>query len=36
MIANNDIFYYDYDCLNKGLIEKYEIDLLDNIGDFFD
>ena len=31
MVANNDRFYYDYDCLNKMLIEKYEINILDNI-----
>ena len=31
MVKNNDRFYYDYDCLNKRLIEKYEIEILDNI-----
>ena len=31
IIENNDRFYYDYDCLNKLLIEKYEIQVLDNI-----
>lgn len=31
MIKNNDRFYYDYDCLNKELIEKYKIEILDNI-----
>jgi len=28
---NNDEFYYDYDCLNKTLINKYEILILENI-----
>ena len=31
MVRNNDRFYYDYDCLNKYLIEKYEIEIFDNI-----
>lgn len=31
MVKNNDRFYYDYDCLNKKLIEKYEIEIFDNI-----
>lgn len=31
MVKNNDRFYYDYDCLNKNLIEKYEIEIFDNI-----
>lgn len=31
IIKNNDRFYYDYDCLNKSLIEKYEIQVLENI-----
>ena len=31
MIKNNDRFYYDYDCLNKELIEEYKIEILDNI-----
>ena len=34
MVANNDRFYYDYDCLNKMLIEKYKINILDNIKSF--
>ena len=25
MIKNNDAYYHDYDCLNKPLMEKYEI-----------
>lgn len=25
MIKNNDTYYHDYDCLNKPLMEKYEI-----------
>lgn len=31
IIKNNDRFYYDYDCLNKELIEKYNLTILDNI-----
>lgn len=31
MVKNNDRFYYDYDCLNKSLIEIYQIHVLDNI-----
>ena len=31
MIKNNDRFYYDYDCLNKELIEEYNLIILDNI-----
>jgi len=31
IVKNNDRFYYDYDCLNKSLIERYQIQLLDNI-----
>ena len=31
MIKNNDRFYYDYDCLNRELIEEYELTILDNI-----
>ena len=31
MIKNNDRFYYDYDCLNKGLIEKYKNEIFENI-----
>ena len=31
MVKNNDRFYYDFDCLNKSLIEKYKIHILDNI-----
>ncbi len=31
MVKNNDRFYYDYDCLNKSLIERYQIHVLDNI-----
>lgn len=31
MMKNNDRFYYDYDCLNKELIEKYKINVLENI-----
>ena len=31
IIKNNDRFYYDYDCLNKELIEKYKIELSNNI-----
>jgi hypothetical protein len=31
MIKNKDRFYYDYDCLNKSLIQKYEIEVVDNI-----
>lgn len=31
MMKNNDRFYYDYDCLNKMLIERYKIEVLDNI-----
>ena len=34
MIKNNDRFYYDYDCLNKELIEEYKIEVLDNIKEF--
>lgn len=34
MIKNNDRFYYDYDCLNKSLIEKYNINVLENIKKF--
>lgn len=34
IVANNDRFYHDYDCLNKRLIEKYEIKILDNIKKF--
>jgi len=34
MIKNNDRFYYDYDCLNKELIEDYKIEVLDNIKEF--
>jgi len=34
VIKNNDRFYYDYDCLNKALIEKYKIIILDNIKEF--
>ena len=31
MKRNNDKFYNDFDCLNKGLIEKYKIEPLENI-----
>ena len=31
IVKNNDRFYYDYDCLNKSLIEKYQIQVFDNI-----
>ncbi|MBQ2835744.1 MAG: hypothetical protein IJE68_02785 [Clostridia bacterium] len=31
IVKNNDRFYYDYDCLNKSLIERYQIHVLDNI-----
>ena len=31
MKKNNDKFYNDFDCLNKGLIEKYRIEPLENI-----
>lgn len=31
MKKNNDRFYYDYDCLNKSLIKKYDIEILENI-----
>lgn len=31
MLKNNDTFYYDFDCLNKDLIEKYKINILENI-----
>ena len=31
MKKNNDKFYNDFDCLNRGLIEKYEIQPLENI-----
>lgn len=31
MKKNNDKLYYDYDCLNGILIEKYKIDILENI-----
>jgi len=34
IIKNDDRFYYDYDCLNKELIEKYKINLIDNIKQF--
>ena len=34
IIKNNDRFYYDYDCLNKSLIEKYKINVIDNIKKF--
>lgn len=34
IIKNNDRFYYDYDCLNRSLIERYKIDILDNIKKF--
>lgn len=27
LINNNDTYYYDYDCLNKSLIEKYNIEM---------
>ena len=30
-IKNKDNFYNDYDCLNKTLIEKYKLSILDNI-----
>lgn len=30
LIKNHDKFYYDYDCLNKSLIEKYHIDNMKN------
>ena len=39
IIENNDKFYYDYDCLNKTLINKYEIEQMQNIKkymNFFD
>ena len=31
IIKNDDRFYFDYDCLNKSLIERYKIDIPDNI-----
>ena len=31
VVANNDRLYYDYDCLNKKLVEKYKIDLLEKV-----
>lgn len=34
IIKNNDRFYYDYDCLNKAIIEDYNIKILDNIKPF--
>ena len=34
IIKNNDRFYDDYDCLNKDLIEEYQIEVLDNIKNF--
>ena len=34
VIKNNDRFYCDYDCLNKSLIEKYKIQIFDNIKNF--
>lgn len=34
MVKNNDRFYYDYDCLNKALIEEYQIEVLENIKNF--
>lgn len=34
IIKNNDRFYYDYDCLNKQLIEEYNIEILDNIKEY--
>jgi len=34
MIKNNDRFYYDYDCLNKELIEEYHIQILNNIKNY--
>ena len=34
IIKNNDRFYYDYDCLNKELIEEYHIQILENIKDY--
>ena len=30
-MKNNDRFYYDYDCLNKSLVERYQIQVFDNI-----
>ena len=29
--SNNDYFYYDYDCLNSELMEKYHVPLYENI-----
>ena len=31
IVKNNDRFYYDYDCLNKSLIERYKINVFENI-----
>lgn len=31
IIKNDDRFYFDYDCLNKSLIERYKIYIFDNI-----
>lgn len=33
-VRNNDKFYYDFYCLNKGLIEKYKIKIFDNIKEY--
>lgn len=34
VIKNNERFYYDFDCLNKTLIKKYQITIFDNIKKF--
>ena len=33
-IINDDKFYYDYDCLNKSIIDRYEIHIMNNIKKF--
>lgn len=34
IVKNDDRFYYDYDCLNKSIIDIYKIDIMDNIKKF--
>ena len=34
MILNNDRFYYDYDCLNRSLIERFKVPVFDNVKQF--
>ena len=33
-VKNNDKFYYDFYCLNRILIEKYKIDIFDNVKEY--